>query len=432
MRKIAFLLFCMIVFHSGLAYSQVNNSDTATYSSVSKDYAFDKVRMGGYGEMLFQQKQYGPYRFGGEGKGSPRDSRSEISIPRFIVAFDYKFSPSIILSSEIEFEYGGTGSGLEHEYTEGGEYETEIEKGGEVALEQFHITKIFSNAFAIRAGHMIVPVGLTNSHHEPIHFFGTTRPEGETTLLPSTWHETGLALLGKFRHFNYEAMVVNGLDPNGFDRENWIKNGRQTKFEISGMTNPAFAGRVEYEGIKNTRLGISGYYAPETGKNASNPSRMKGIKGAVTLISADAQYKSRDIIARGNIIYGNLSQSQQISKVNAGLPKSLGFARTPVAKNALTYGVEAGYNVGAFFDHKATVFPFVRYEYHNSMEDTEKSMVADPRYKVDMFTVGVNYYILPNLVAKGDFSHRRIDTGNFNKENTFSLGLAYVAWFFQK
>lgn len=39
---------------------------------------------------------------------------------------------------------------------------------------------------------MIVPVGLTNAHHEPINFFGTVRPEGETTILPSTWHETGI------------------------------------------------------------------------------------------------------------------------------------------------------------------------------------------------------------------------------------------------
>lgn len=57
---------------------------------------------------------------------------------------------------EIEFEYGGTGSAREIEwYEENGEYEVEIEKGGEVALEQFHITKLIHPAFNIRAGHMI-------------------------------------------------------------------------------------------------------------------------------------------------------------------------------------------------------------------------------------------------------------------------------------
>lgn len=70
-----------------------------------------------------------------------------------------------------------------------------MEKGGEVAIEQFHITRLIVPQFNIRAGHIIVPVGLTNAHHEPINFFGTYRPEGETTILPSTWHENGLEFL---------------------------------------------------------------------------------------------------------------------------------------------------------------------------------------------------------------------------------------------
>lgn len=57
-------------------------------------------------------------------------------------------------------------------------------KREEVGLEQFHITRLIHPAFNIRVGHLIVPVGLTNSHHEPINFFGTSRPEGETTIIP--------------------------------------------------------------------------------------------------------------------------------------------------------------------------------------------------------------------------------------------------------
>ena len=78
----------------------------------------------------------------------------------------------------------------------------EVEKGGEVALEQFHITRLVHPAFNVRAGHLIVPVGLTNEQHEPINFFGTSRPEGETTLLPSTWprlHTFQLSGFGRCR-----------------------------------------------------------------------------------------------------------------------------------------------------------------------------------------------------------------------------------------
>ena len=83
---------------------------------------------------------------------------------------DYKFVPSVVLSSEIEFEYGGTGAAMEYEYNEAGEYELEVDHGGEVALEQVHLTKTFAPWLKLRAGHFIVPVGLTNTHHEPINF----------------------------------------------------------------------------------------------------------------------------------------------------------------------------------------------------------------------------------------------------------------------
>ena len=104
-------------------------------------------------------------------------------------------------------------------YEENGEYETEIEKGGEVALEQFHISYLMNKHLNFRFGHMIVPVGLTNAHHEPLNFFGVYRPEGETTILPSTWHETGVALFGDLGNFDYELQVVSGLDPQGFRME---------------------------------------------------------------------------------------------------------------------------------------------------------------------------------------------------------------------
>ena len=126
---------------------------------------------------------YGINRFRGTDNGSKKDHRNSISIPRFVLAFDYKFNSQWVLGAEIEFEAGGTGSAYEIENTENGEYEMEVEKGGEVALEQFHITRLIHPAFNVRAGHLIVPVGLTNEHHEPINFFGTSRPEGETTIL---------------------------------------------------------------------------------------------------------------------------------------------------------------------------------------------------------------------------------------------------------
>ena len=275
------IVLCLaILFISSATFAQTDSTE------------FKHFRFGGYGEMLFQHMNHGADRYK-DPAGAPRDNRSYISIPRTIFAFDYKFRSDLILSTEVEFEYGGTGAAMELEYDEAGEYEMEIEKGGEVVLEQFHITKRFASWLNVRAGHFIVPVGLTNAHHEPIFFFGTIRPEGETTILPSTWHETGLAVLGTYENLKYEVMIVNGLDPNGFSSSNWIQGGKQGVFEKSVMTSPAYAGRVEYTPIKGLRLGVSGYYN-QSAKNASIPQKLADINAAVSIGSADLQYLNKN------------------------------------------------------------------------------------------------------------------------------------------
>ena len=222
---------------------------------------FNKWRIGSYGEILATFKDYGLNRFYGGSKGNTKKNHNEISIPRFVLEGEYKITPKWILGAEIEFEAGGTGITYEIEAqsgSENGEYETEVEKGGEVALEQFHITRLIVPAFNIRAGHMIVPVGLTNAHHEPLNFFTAARPEGATTIMASTWHETGLAFFGQFGKgaatFDYEAMVTSGLNPNGFDAYNWIKKAKQG-LPIKGKVNTAicYATVVEDAAIEQIR-----------------------------------------------------------------------------------------------------------------------------------------------------------------------------------
>jgi hypothetical protein len=405
--------------------------DTADTANTPYEWNFDKYRFGGYGEILFQRMDYDANRYTNP-KGAMKNSRAEISLPRAVFALDYKFRNDIVFGAEIEFEYGGTGSTMEVEHQkEGGEYETEIEQGGEVVLEQLHITKRFVKAFNIRIGHIIVPVGITNSHHEPTQYLGTVRPEGELALLPSTWHETGISVLGYFNNFKYEAMLINGLDPNGFSSENWVGSGRQKIFEKSTMTSPAVAARVEYSPLKNLRVSASGYYN-QTAKNSSKPQNMAGMKGTVKIVSADIQYRSSNIIARANIISGSVSDSRAIFDANRKYFKRTGYSITPFGEAALTYSGEAGYNVFSFFDFKSKLFPFVRYEYYNTGEKIETGAQELPRYKRDLTIVGINWFVSPTVVLKADYAHRRINSGKYNSENTVSVTLAYTGWFLTK
>ncbi len=410
-------------------------ADTAGYS---------KFRFGGYGEMVASFKDYGINRF--QKNGVTKERRNTVAIPRFVLAFDYKFTPKWILGAEIEFESGGTGIAYEIENSENGEYETEVEKGGEVALEQFHLTRLIVPAFNVRVGHMIVPFGLTNTHHEPINFFGTVRPESETVMLPSTWHETGLSLFGTFGSghgvFDWQAMVVAGLNANGFDRDTWIAGGKQGFFETDNFTSPGYVARIDYRGVKGLRSGVSFYYCHNAGAN-SDKSQTYASDGRipVTMASWDGQYRNRYVTVRADVVYGHIGNTASVNGKNNKLPGASPYSRLlPVAKNALSYGAEVGFNLGNVLGVKKmpVIYPFARYEYFNPQKSVESPATADRRLEVSKWSAGVNWYALPNLVVKADYSNRQIGTSNpfgsgpYNSENEVSIGIAYIGWFLRR
>lgn len=421
-----------------------SNETEKVKSTGESDYK--KFRLGGYGEMVASFKDYGSNRFYGALNGNTKRHRKTISIPRFVVAMDYKFTPKWILSSEIEFEAGGTGTAVEIENSENGEYETEIEKGGEVALEQFHITRLIHRSFNVTAGHMVIPFGLTNAHHEPINFFGTYRPEGETTIIPTTWHETGVKLWGSFgkryTSFDYQLMVVSGLNANGFDRNNWVRKGKQGFFEEDNFTSPGYVARLDYKGVPGLRVGASFYYCADAGANSDKYQTYSDIGSVpVRIYSGDFQYKNRYVTARGNIIYGHMSNSDGVTDANKRQSNASPYSKlTPVAKNAVSYGGEVGVNISSFFNNKKcpVIYPFARYEYYNPQEKGEKGLVMDKRCQVSMWTAGLNWFARPNLVVKADYTTRQIGTSKvfgtskYNSENEFSIGIAYVGWFLKK
>ena len=187
MKRLTNLLAITLLTSCVTAFAQEQEETTTEKSAVEQSadiYAagYNKFRFGGYGEILANFMDYGINRFRGTDNGSKKDHRNSISIPRFVLAFDYKFNSQWVLGAEIEFEAGGTGSAYEIENTENGEYEMEVEKGGEVALEQFHITRLIHPAFNVRAGHLIVPVTSRSTSSELL----VRKAKRPSFLLPGT------------------------------------------------------------------------------------------------------------------------------------------------------------------------------------------------------------------------------------------------------
>ncbi len=460
MKKLISLLALSTVIGSAQAAEPVENvntlPDTQEIEKVQSEApsseveGYSKWRIGGYGEMLATFKDYGLNRFYGAGNGNSKKNHNEISIPRFVLSGDYKITPKWILSAEIEFESGGTGITYEIESqsgSENGEYETEVEKGGEVALEQFHLTRLVTPAFNVRVGHMIIPVGLTNSHHEPLNFFTAARPEGATTIMPCTWHETGLEIFGRFGKgaatFDYEAMITSGLNPNGFDCYNWVKKAKQGFLEVDNFTAPAYTARLNWTGVKGLRLGASIFYNPKAQKNADKLITYDEYGDInVLLYSFDAQYINKYITARANYLSGNITETVGITSANRSYSSKSPYSRMgPVAKRAVDWSAEIGVNLASVFSGVKgfpTLYPFVHYNYYNPQEECESGLIGDKRCQVSMWSFGLNWKILPNLVAKADYTTRQIGTNkmfgtsNYNSENEFRIGVAYQIWFANK
>ena len=156
----------------------------------------------------------------------------------------------------------------------------------------------------------------------------------------------------------------------------------------------------------------------------------------------DGEYKNKYVTARTNFVFGNLAHSKAISSTNAGQSGNSPYTRVvPVAKRAVSYAGEVGLNLRSICGSNPKVpviYPFARYEYYNPQEEGEVGQVMDPRNQVSMWTFGLNWFALPNLVVKADYMTRQIGTskvfgkGRYNSENEFSIGIAYVGWFFKK
>ena len=374
--------------------------------------------------------------------------RAAIDVERFVIAPKYRINDTIRLESELEFEHGGTGSTMEFDkFEEFGEFETEIEKGGEVIVEKLAAVFSFQPSFNLRVGHIIVPVGLVSKRHRPQHYFTTTRPEAETHLIPTIWHETGVEIFGSLGSLNYQAQIVNGLDSTGFSSRHWIVRGHQLRFETVNAEAPAFVGRLDYAFNENATLGISGYYG-DTAANRPKPD--VDFEAHVGIVSLHGFYEMNAVKVRGLFLWGALENADQLSKVNRTLSNNLNVKRTPIGSSALGWYIEVGYDILSFFrppnnsaehpnlNFNDIAYPFwiseypnkaldvfARYDYYDTMASVEGIIFDNPRWERTTWTFGINYHIHPKMVFKGHYSLRRLATEDKNRENTFSLGFGF-------
>ena len=412
------------------------SAQTVAADSVMQHVNGKRLSVGGYGEVAMSRNFYSDhvsrYSLADEHKNDP--SHGRFDIPHAVIYLGYDFGKGWTMGTEIEFEHGGVGMAYEKEDEEGGEWEQEVEKGGEVELEQFWIQKSFGRWANIKAGHIVVPVGLNNAYHEPLNFFTVYRPEGENTVLPSTWHQTGISFWGKTKGWRYELQFLAGLNSDNFTNTGWINKGPGTPTEGEIATKYGTALRIDNYCIKGLRIGLSGYYGHAIGN--SYPNNKDGAeskyKGVVAIGAIDFTYNNYNWIVRGQADYGYLSDAKQLKYFTNRLNGLSPFHHSAfVSKNAFAYGIEAGYNVFSQIEKlrqdNQKLYLFGRYEHYNPYASKTKNTSYDYT-NVQRMAMGINYYPVKQIVVKAEYSHRFLKS-QYNNEPAINIGVAYEGWF---
>lgn len=352
------------------------------------------------------------------------EERARTDLERVVLELRYQFNDIFSFVTEIEFEHGGTGSAVEFEREETGEFESEIERGGDVEVEEAYLQAAFHPAFNLRIGEIVVPFGMINTHHKPGDYFTQERSLAETALFPSTWHATGISVLGALGRLSYQAQVITALDSSGFSGPGFVSGGTQGPLEFDNAGDLAFVLRSDYAFPFGATLGAAFYVGGSAG---NRPRRNLASDALVTLYEAHLRFERGPWILRGQYTFGQVNNSDEVSRANQTFFNGsvLGISRTAVGHRAKSGFIEAGYDILPLFKLSSygRFDVFGRYETYDTQSSTEGNIVKTQRYDRAARTFGVNYKPLPAIVFKAEYSYRTDEGSIGNDQDVYGLGI---------
>lgn len=352
------------------------------------------------------------------------ERRASTDLERVVLEFVYDYDEKWQVEAEIEYEHGGVGSTLEYDgFEEFGEFETEIEAGGEIIVEKLQVKYQHSENLSIKMGHIFVPVGLGTDLHKPAQYLTTGRHWSEATLIPQVWHETGVNFIGHWQGFTGQALVTTGLNSEFFRTYNWVATGHQKRFEQVNADDLAYTIRLDYGDVKKGKgIGVS-FYTGDTSGNRNNSNKISG-DGNLTLWGIHGVWESKSWLFRGQYLSGTLEDSQEITLANKTTPglKPGNFAQ--LGSEAESAFFEAAYNSQSLFSLSKPLYFFAAYEYANPTKKVAQGAPID-RFNIQEVSIGMNYLPIPELVFKVQIAQQMYAQDNLDDTHTFSLSLGY-------
>jgi hypothetical protein len=355
------------------------------------------LTIGGYAQIDYNQ----PF-------GNGVSENGNLDVHRLVLLFGYKFNSKTQFITEIEYEHVS-----------------------EVFIEQAFLSHRIKPWLNLRAGLMLVPMGIINEYHEPPTYHGVERPNLDKFIVPTTWRELGIGFSGRIDgpSLRYQAYLMNGFksyeDGDSFlSGKNGLRKGRQKGAE-SYMSSPNFALKIDHYGIANLKLGLSGYFGKTQstmfdGLDTSDELAMSQADSTVVgvnMIGLDARYTKRGIQLRGQFNYISLSDTDTYNA----------FTSSDVGSAMSGFYVEAGYNL---FQTKKNItselIPFIRYEKYNTHASVEGDLSKNSAYNRTEITTGLGWKITPGSILKADIQWFKDGSDNEYKKQ---LNLGVGVWF---
>ena len=402
MKNILFIVFFLIM--AFVLNAQESEISENKYQNVAdKLLSTDgKLVIGGYGEVHYNQPL-----------SSTVKNNGILDVHRVVMLLGYNFNARTQFISELEFEHVN-----------------------EVVVEQAFLQHKLNNYINLRAGLMLIPMGIVNEYHEPTAFNGVERPVLDTKLSPSTWREVGVGFSGNIipASIKYQLYMVNGFSgyksgAGTLNGKNGFRSGRQKGAE-SYISSPNFTGKVEYYAIRGLNLGLSGYFGKTQstlyqGVSTNNAAAIAKADSSVTnisMIGVDARYNFGGLQMRGQLYYSGIDNTDQYNKFTAK-----GSVNNDLGSGMMGYYVEAGYNVLRFLPQARTeLVPFVRYENYDTHYATAGSLVKNKAYESNVVTTGLTYKLAKGVVLKADlqFSKSEVAT-EYSKSFNAGFGVMF-------
>ena len=361
--------------------------DRLEQSVAAQAEASSETTLFGYGEIAYSKPTHAPH-----------DAQADLA--RAVLGWSHRFDERTRMAAELEVEHAVASA---HDK-------------GEVEIEQIYAERQFTDTIGGRAGLMLIPIGLTNEHHEPTQYYSVYRNLVETAIIPTTWREGGVALYGGTESgLHWNVGITTGFklaiwDPSSNEgRESPLGSIHQELSQASARDLSQYVS-LNYDGVPGWRLGGTVF----TGKAGQGTADFPAGKARITLWEAHARWQPGPFDISTLYSRGTISDTEAFNRTFIGQP-------TPVPK--VFYGgyVQAAWRNASIYEDYSLA-PFTRYEWVNtaaSYASAPQGLGVLPSPTEQVWTTGADLFVSPGIVFKANYQRFKVDPAR----NSVQLGV---------